>query len=44
MYVKDLKCNVVEAAERRVYEAFQNNKTVVMSFSGERIVSVYLTL
>ena len=34
MYIKELNCNVVEAAERRVYEAFQNNKTVAMSFSG----------
>lgn len=34
MYIKDLKCNVVEAAERRVLEAFHNNKTVSMSFSG----------
>lgn len=34
MYIKELNINVVEAAERRVYEAFQNNKTVAMSFSG----------
>ena len=33
-YIKDLQCNVVEAAERRVLEAFNNNKTVSMSFSG----------
>lgn len=33
-YIKDLHCNVVEAAERRVLEAFNNNKTVSMSFSG----------
>lgn len=34
MYIKELECNVVEAAERRVYETFQKNKTVAMSFSG----------
>lgn len=34
MYIKDLQCNVVEAAERRVYEAFQRNKTIQLSFSG----------
>ncbi len=34
MYIKDLKCNVVEAAERRVLEAFQRNKIVSLSFSG----------
>lgn len=34
MYVKDLNCNVVEAAERRVYETFKNNKNVCLSFSG----------
>lgn len=34
MYTKTLDCNVVEAAERRVFEAFNRNKTVAMSFSG----------
>ena len=34
MYIKEIDCNVVEAAERRVYEAFQKNKTIAMSFSG----------
>ena len=34
MVIKELNCNVVEAAERRVYEAFQKNKTIAMSFSG----------
>lgn len=34
MYIKELNCNVVEAAERRILEAFNNNKTVAMSFSG----------
>ena len=34
MLIKELECNVVEAAERRIYELFQKNKTVSMSFSG----------
>jgi predicted phosphoadenosine phosphosulfate sulfurtransferase len=34
MLIKELDCNVVEAAERRIYELFQKNKTVSMSFSG----------
>lgn len=34
MYTKTLDCNVIEAAERRVLEAFNRNKTVAMSFSG----------
>ena len=34
MIVREFDYNVVEAAERRVYEAFQNNKFVSMSFSG----------
>lgn len=33
-FIKELSCNVVEAAERRVLEAFNNNKYVSMSFSG----------
>lgn len=33
-YIKDLNCNVVEAAERRVLEAFSKNKYISMSFSG----------
>ena len=31
---KKLKVNVVEAAERRILEAFNNNRYVAMSFSG----------
>lgn len=34
MITRELGVNVVQAAERRVYEAFQRNKTVCMSFSG----------
>lgn len=34
MYVKDLGCNVVEAAERRVLEYFNRYETGVLSFSG----------
>lgn len=34
MITRELDCNVVEAAERRVYEVFQKNKYVSMSFSG----------
>ena len=34
MLTKELNINVVDAAERRIYEAFLKNKTIVMSFSG----------
>lgn len=34
MLTKELNINVIEAAERRIYEAFLKNKTVIMSFSG----------
>lgn len=33
-FIKELPCNVVEAAERRVLDAFTHNKIVSMSFSG----------
>lgn len=33
-YIKKLSIDVVQAAERRVFEAFQKNKVVSMSFSG----------
>ena len=44
MYIKELDCNVVEAAERRVYEAFQKNKTIAMSFSGGKDSSLLLDM
>ena len=34
MFQKTLNISVVEAAERRVLEAFNNNKLVALSFSG----------
>ena len=34
MFQKELNISVVDAAERRVLEAFNNNKFVAMSFSG----------
>lgn len=34
MFVKDLDINVVEAAERRILEAFNKNKVLAVSFSG----------
>lgn len=34
MFVKDLNVNVVDAAERRVLEAFNKNKIIAASFSG----------
>ena len=34
MFQKTLNISVVEAAERRVLEAFNNNKLVTLSFSG----------
>lgn len=34
MYVKELNVNVVEAAERRIYKLFQDNKLVSLSLSG----------
>lgn len=34
MLTKEININVVDAAERRIYEAFLKNKTITMSFSG----------
>lgn len=34
MYTKELNVNVVDAAERRILEEFNNNKIVAVSFSG----------
>lgn len=34
MFVKELNINVVDAAERRILEAFNKNKFVAVSFSG----------
>lgn len=34
MLTRDLNINVIEATERRIYEMFQKNKTVSLSFSG----------
>uniref|UniRef100_UPI00402554DB hypothetical protein n=1 Tax=Parabacteroides distasonis TaxID=823 RepID=UPI00402554DB len=34
MFTKELNVNVVEAAERRILEAFNTNKIVGVSFSG----------
>lgn len=34
MYVKEFNVNVVEAAERRIYKLFQDNKLVSLSLSG----------
>ena len=34
MFVKELNINVVEAAERRILEAFNKNKVLAVSFSG----------
>lgn len=34
MFQKELDINVVDAAERRVLEAFNNNKFIALSFSG----------
>lgn len=34
MFEKELEINVVEAAERRILEAFNRNQFVSMSFSG----------
>lgn len=36
MLTKELNINVVDAAERRIYEAFAKNKTIIMSFSGRK--------
>ena len=34
MFVKELNINVIEAAERRILEAFNKNKVLAVSFSG----------
>ena len=34
MYIKELDINVVEAAERRILEAFNKNQKIAVSFSG----------
>ena len=34
MFQKTLNISVVDAAERRVLEAFNNNKLITLSFSG----------